>query len=190
MNQIRRCAQIPVRAVSSLQNDHQVSPWPHHAGEYREGERTKIIVSVAVITISQTIELAIHPMITLLKLQKSSRCPTFMVKMVYAIPPTVRRERSYVRVQQAGRWERPKIADVPNWGMARTKITANTLRFAERTRILHAKNIWTLPEINAWGVKTCRSCLRYTVEMEGKAGWGAVTHHEDGVYILSEGARM
>jgi len=49
-------------------------------------ERTKIIVSVVVITISQAIEEPTHPMITLLKFQNSAMYPTFTVKMVYAIP--------------------------------------------------------------------------------------------------------
>jgi len=45
-------------------------------------ERTKIIVSVVVTTISQTIEEAIHPMITLLKFQNSAKYPTLTVRTV------------------------------------------------------------------------------------------------------------
>jgi len=41
-------------------------------------------------TISQTIEEAIHPIITLLKFQNSAKYPTLTVKTVYAIPPAER----------------------------------------------------------------------------------------------------
>lgn len=45
------------------------------------------------------------------------------------------------------------MADAPNWGMTRTTTTTNATRFIERTLILHAKNIWTLLEINPCGMK-------------------------------------
>ena len=91
-NQICRRTQILIYAMLPLQKAETVG----RVGANREKERTSIIVRVAVMTISQTIEEAIHPIITLLKFQNSSKYPTLTVKTVYAIPPAEKRGRPCV----------------------------------------------------------------------------------------------
>lgn len=182
-NQICHRTQILIYAMLSLQNAKSV----RHVGANHKKGRTSIIVRVAVMTISQSIEEATHPIITLLKFQNSSKYPTLMVKMVYAIPPAKKRGESRVSQWGCRGGQRRRTYRTGEWRGPRSKRTqrraprgplSSTRRISERCW----KSTPVVCEVASVMI------LAHDTEGGGKAGV-CETHHKHRICVFGRETR-